>query len=361
VVVDNFLAAEESDALARYYDEALKELVAARLLRGRSRSWCFWKWNGCETTELVQGVERRVPGDTPAPDRSSQPCQGPSSRAWLKMLQQKHGLKPRRGTLRQEPHRVCVEDAGFDEAILKRRALGYSSSMIAPADLLDAVGHRIELEAGLPIINSNDVQLLHYGNGSSYLAHKDCKNRDRNDRVWSALVYLNNPADDGASAPEVATGDFSEGSPTLATAPSGGTAFPRLNISIVPQRGRLVLWRNVYPEKGGGGGVYCHPYSEHLSLPVRGENVKYAVQIWYHERPLVPTERHAAVPKFRPRTGFWHYSPDGNVSVAEAASGKDAQHYVQCDPSKSCREYMNFGNMQEPLRATLTPRNSNND
>ena len=336
VVVDGFLDAGTSDGLASYYDEASAALQSARARNGRSRVWCFWKWNGCQT---LGKDGRLIPGDTPR--RPGQRC-GPSSRKWLGALREEHGLRPRRGTLARSHDRVCVEDAEFDRRIVEGRLLNYSTSLIAPAKRLDAVGHELARRAGLPFKNINDVQLLNYERGSSYRVHKDCEaaNSPNNDRIFSALIYLND-VDAEAAAP---------GAPAVwrgaGEGPSGGTGFPALNFSVVPKRGRLVVWRNVYySSEELGGAARCHPGSAHLSLPVRGAGAeKHAVQLWYHEHPGggVGTRM-----RRREETGLWHFAPAHDVAVADAVAVPGSEHMVQCDPSESCREYMTVGNQHE--------------
>lgn len=73
-------------------------------------------------------------------------------------------------------------------------------------------------------------------------------------RSWTAMAYLNT---------------VEEG---------GSTDFPKVNLSIPPQAGALLLWNNMKPDGSP------NPNSLHAGTPVvRG--VKYVVTKWYRARP----------------------------------------------------------------------------
>jgi hypothetical protein len=75
-----------------------------------------------------------------------------------------------------------------------------------------------------------------------------------------ALIYLNEPAE------------------------GGHTGFPRLNKSIEPKIGRLLIFANVRR-----GTNIRHPLSEHAGLPITSGE-KWAVTTWFRENPLVRRE-----------------------------------------------------------------------
>jgi len=73
-------------------------------------------------------------------------------------------------------------------------------------------------------------------------------------RSWTAMGYLN-PVDEG-----------------------GATDFPRVNLSIPPQAGVLLMWNNMLPDGRP------NPRTIHAGAPVvRG--VKYVLTKWYRARP----------------------------------------------------------------------------
>jgi prolyl 4-hydroxylase len=78
-------------------------------------------------------------------------------------------------------------------------------------------------------------------------------------RIITLLMYLSN-VDDG-----------------------GGTQFPFLNITVQPQRGRIVMWSNVLHTQPN---IYDLRMI-HQALPVVS-GVKYAANLWIHQRHLHP-------------------------------------------------------------------------
>ncbi len=73
-------------------------------------------------------------------------------------------------------------------------------------------------------------------------------------RSWTAMAYLN---------------DMAEG---------GATVFPELDISVQPQAGALLIWNNMRPDGTP------NPDVRHAALPVVS-GVKYVVTKWFRTRP----------------------------------------------------------------------------
>jgi prolyl 4-hydroxylase len=110
----------------------------------------------------------------------------------------------------------------------------------------------------IPKNNSEALQMLKYEVGEFYKSHHDfLKNSEEKQpgvRILTMYLYLN---------------DVEKG---------GGTKFNQLNITVMPKRGRAVLWpsvRNNYPHKKDGRTV-------HEALPVEA-GVKYGVNAWFHQ------------------------------------------------------------------------------
>ena len=59
----------------------------------------------------------------------------------------------------------------------------------------------------------------------------------------------------------------------------GGTNFPRLDITVMPKRGRLLLWPSVL----NGDPLKIDRRTNHQALPVE-KGVKYAANAWLHMR-----------------------------------------------------------------------------
>ncbi len=127
--------------------------------------------------------------------------------------------------------------------------------------------HRI---TRLPIVNQEEIKVVNYTRGQEYKVHHDCHKfarRSENGRFlesgghrkFSCLIYLN----------EVVSG--------------GCTLFPRLNLSIMPRPGRLVIWNNL--DAG-----FIKSEMVHCSEPViAGE--KWVITCWvreheYRDEPL---------------------------------------------------------------------------
>ncbi|GAX16815.1 prolyl 4-hydroxylase [Fistulifera solaris] len=118
---------------------------------------------------------------------------------------------------------------------------------------------RIETITGIPETNSENLQLLRYEESQFYQTHNDYINyqieRPCGVRVLTFYMYLN---------------DVEEG---------GGTDFPRLNMTVMPKKGRAVMWPsvlNMNPNKKD-------PRSDHQALPVI-KGVKYGANAWIHMR-----------------------------------------------------------------------------
>jgi prolyl 4-hydroxylase len=118
---------------------------------------------------------------------------------------------------------------------------------------------RVELVTGIPRENSEHLQLLKYQTDEFYKYHHDCTpyhvERQMGPRILTMFFYLNS------------------------LEAGGGTNFPDLNITIVPKKGKAVLWPNVLNEDP----LRMDRRTAHQALPVeRGE--KYGANLWIHQR-----------------------------------------------------------------------------
>jgi len=113
----------------------------------------------------------------------------------------------------------------------------------------------------LTMINENNseyLQLLRYEPGQFYEDHHDYIGHNRNNqqgvRILTSYLYLN---------------DVEAG---------GGTKFTRLNITVMPKRGRALFWPSVHddsPHKKDGR-------TNHQALPVEA-GIKFGANGWYHQ------------------------------------------------------------------------------
>lgn len=110
---------------------------------------------------------------------------------------------------------------------------------------------------------SDATQTQRYDVDQEYKAHYDYFTPGTRDyqvhcqytgqRTWTFMIYLN---------------DVEEG---------GGTRFRRLEKTIMPEKGKAVIWNNLNPD----GSV--NPYTIHHGMKVR-KGVKYVITKWFRER-----------------------------------------------------------------------------
>jgi prolyl 4-hydroxylase len=124
------------------------------------------------------------------------------------------------------------------------------------------VWERLVNVTGIPERNSEHLQLLRYEEGQFYTRHHDYIDHHRwqiqSVRILTFFMYFN----------DVAAG--------------GGTHFPLLNITIVPKRGRSVLWPSVLDDDPNAKDVR----TDHEALAVES-GVKYGGNAWFHQRDYV--------------------------------------------------------------------------
>jgi prolyl 4-hydroxylase len=128
------------------------------------------------------------------------------------------------------------------------------------------VMEKIENLTGIPERNSENLQMLKYDVGQLYKAHTDYidhhTERQCGVRMLTLFLYLNN-VDAG-----------------------GGTNFPDLGLTVMPHKGKAVLWPSVLDDAPGE----MDPRTEHQALPVE-RGIKYGANAWLHQRDFkTPSE-----------------------------------------------------------------------
>ena len=130
-----------------------------------------------------------------------------------------------------------------------------------------SVAKKISNIIEIPLENAESYQIIYYDKEQEYFNHYDawdfndvekCKRNLKRggQRLFTALVYLN---------------DVEEG---------GSTKFTKLNIDVKAEKGKLLIFENVYEETN-----IRHYLSEHAGRPViKGE--KYAFNLWFRECPI---------------------------------------------------------------------------
>lgn len=133
-------------------------------------------------------------------------------------------------------------------------------------EMAKRIQERIATVIGIPANNSEDLQLLRYEKGQFYRTHHDFiphqVERQCGPRILTFFLYLS---------------DVEAG---------GGTNFPNLGITVMPKRGRALLWPSVLnsnPMKKDGRFM-------HQALDVEA-GVKYAANAWIHQFDYVTPQK----------------------------------------------------------------------
>jgi 2OG-Fe(II) oxygenase superfamily len=61
----------------------------------------------------------------------------------------------------------------------------------------------------------------------------------------------------------------------------GGTNFPKLNVTVMPKRGRALIWPSVRDDDPSEPDTR----TDHQALPVM-KGIKYGANLWYHQRDV---------------------------------------------------------------------------
>ena len=133
-----------------------------------------------------------------------------------------------------------------------------------PADpLLAALTQRIADLIGIPVSHAEPIQGQRYAVGQEFKPHTDSFNpgssdyfvhcADQGQRTWTAMIYLNQPEDGGA------------------------TRFKAIGKTVRPENGKLLLWNNLHPDGRPNEATL------HQGMKVR-KGVKYIVTLWFRER-----------------------------------------------------------------------------
>jgi prolyl 4-hydroxylase len=120
-----------------------------------------------------------------------------------------------------------------------------------------ALNRRIAAATGTAYEQGEALQVLRYVPGQEYRPHFDWLNDAPNQRIWTALIYLNEDYEGGA------------------------TAFVRTGLEVRGRTGDVLLFSNA--RKDGHG----DPLAEHAGLPVTA-GTKYLATRWIREARWIP-------------------------------------------------------------------------
>jgi prolyl 4-hydroxylase len=132
--------------------------------------------------------------------------------------------------------------------------------------IAERVMERLVNLTGIDETNSEFLQLLRYEPGQFYNSHHDYIRHDFNRRqgvrILTVYLYLN----------DVPAG--------------GGTKFTDLNLTVMPKRGRALIWPSVLNEAPNEKDHRTH----HEALATE-EGVKYGANGWFHMRDFKTANR----------------------------------------------------------------------
>jgi prolyl 4-hydroxylase len=131
--------------------------------------------------------------------------------------------------------------------------------------LVGEVDRKIGALLGLPLDASEPIQGQRYAPGQEFKAHTDTFEPGGYDfylhtaatgqRTWTAMIYLNEPGDGGA------------------------TRFKAIGKTIQPETGKLIAWNNLLSDGRP------NPATLHQGMKVR-RGTKYIITKWFRERSL---------------------------------------------------------------------------
>ena len=131
--------------------------------------------------------------------------------------------------------------------------------------LVADVQARLAAMTGIPLAHGEPLQGQRYAPGQEFRPHTDTFNpggadyylhcAEAGQRSWTAMVYLNEPEDGGA------------------------TRFKLIGKTIQPERGKLLMWNNLLTDGSPNEATL------HQGMKVR-RGRKYILTQWFRERPL---------------------------------------------------------------------------
>ena len=131
--------------------------------------------------------------------------------------------------------------------------------------LVAEIQARLSELIGIPISHSEPIQGQRYTPGQEFRPHTDTFNpggadyylncAEAGQRSWTAMIYLNQPEDGGA------------------------TRFKTIGKTVQPEPGQLLAWNNLLADRSP------NPATLHQGMKVR-RGTKYILTQWYRERPF---------------------------------------------------------------------------
>lgn len=128
------------------------------------------------------------------------------------------------------------------------------------------VCERISAVVNIPLEFAENMQIIYYDKNQKYNRHYDGWKHDKTEHSFSAM---------NISGQRLVTALC-----YLNTVEKGGsTSFTKLNIHVPAEKGKVLVFHNVYKATN-----VLHPETEHAGTPVL-EGGKYAFNLWFREVP----------------------------------------------------------------------------
>lgn len=151
------------------------------------------------------------------------------------------------------------------------------------SEVVRGVVDRVGAMVGIPVHHSESMQVVHYAETQEYRPHYDgwrldtekgrLRTENGGQRVLTALMYLNEPSG------------------------GGGTSFPKLELEVDAEPGRLVIFHNICDEH-----TNIHEASLHGGMPVTAGE-KWACNLWFRAKPYRVGAASPSRPAASRRTG----------------------------------------------------------
>lgn len=155
------------------------------------------------------------------------------------------------------PSMVIDQTTGRDVPDRVRTSDGTVIHWLIEDPAIHALNRRLAAASGTSVVQGEPLQILRYRPGQQYRNHFDFVPGAENQRLFSALVYLN----DGFKG--------------------GETCFVRTGLKVKARKGDGLVFRNL------GADRRADPLSEHAGLPVTS-GTKFLASRWIRERRHVP-------------------------------------------------------------------------
>jgi prolyl 4-hydroxylase len=147
------------------------------------------------------------------------------------------------------------------------------------------IHNRMSKVMGIPPGNSEDLQLLKYEVGQFYNTHHDYIPHQKGTKIRNMFIFVLRGSFAARSLTHLLAQTDRQCGPRILTfflylsdvEAGGGTDFPDLNITVMPKRGRAVLWPSVYDSNP----MLKDGRTKHQALPVEA-GTKFAANGWIH-------------------------------------------------------------------------------